>query len=177
MTTMPVVIRDISGEEDKYDLDTYGFQFVKHESKEKDFLDAEKIKTEYYAETEQLVKDVTGCSRTFVFNHAIRRQPVEAADGSVPGRGPTYNAHIDQTYDDAPNRVRRYFPDEAEELIKKRYQIINVSEKTYHHLKICWKEMITYCYYYRSGALLRLSLKILLLSLMHVPCLMRILFR
>lgn len=127
MTSLPVVIHDISGEEDKYTLDTHGFQFVKHESKEKDFLDAEKIKAEYYPETEQLVKDVTGASRTYVFNHAIRRQPVEAADGSVPGRGPTYNAHIDQSYADAPNRVRRYFPDEADELLKKRYQIINVS--------------------------------------------------
>lgn len=126
MTTMPVVIHDISGEVDKYNLDTHGFQFVKHESKEKDFLDVDKIKAEYYPETEELVKKVTGATRTFVFNHAIRRQPVEAADGSVPGRGPTYNAHIDQSYADAPNRVRRYFPGEAEELIKKRYQIINV---------------------------------------------------
>ncbi|OKL60846.1 hypothetical protein UA08_03202 [Talaromyces atroroseus] len=123
---LPVVIHDVSGEEDKYTLDTHGFQFVKHESKEKDFLDVEKIKAEYYPETEQLVKDVTGATRTFVFNHAIRRQPVEAADGSVPGRGPTYNAHIDQSYEDAPNRVRRYFPDEADELVKKRYLIINV---------------------------------------------------
>jgi hypothetical protein len=30
---------------------------VKHESKEKDFLDDEKIKTEYYPEVEQLLKD------------------------------------------------------------------------------------------------------------------------
>jgi mRNA-degrading endonuclease HigB of HigAB toxin-antitoxin module len=131
MTTMPVVIHDISGEVDKYNLDTHGFQFVKHESKEKDFFDVEKIEAEYYPETEELVKKVTGATRTFVFNHAIRRQPVEAADGSVPGRGPTYNAHIDQSYADAPNRVRRYFPEEAEELIKKRYQIINVSLKKY----------------------------------------------
>ena len=123
---MPVVIHDVSSEVEKYNLDTHGFQFVKHESKEKDFFDADKIKAEYYPETEELVKKVTGTTRTFVFNHAIRRQPVEAADGSVPGRGPTYNAHIDQSYADAPNRVRRYFPGEAEELIKKRYQIINV---------------------------------------------------
>jgi hypothetical protein len=31
---------------------------VKHESKEKDFLSDEKIKTEYYPEVEQLLKDV-----------------------------------------------------------------------------------------------------------------------
>ncbi|KAI8623714.1 hypothetical protein F5Y19DRAFT_492010 [Xylariaceae sp. FL1651] len=126
MKSLPHTIHDISGEEDKYPLDTYGFQYVKHESKEKDFFDAEKIKAQYYPETEQLVKDVTGASRAYIFNHVIRRQPKEAADGTVPGRGPTYNAHVDQTYNDAPNRVKRYFPDEAEELLKKRYQIINV---------------------------------------------------
>lgn len=158
MKSLPVTIHDVSGEEDKYTLDTYGFQFVKHASKEKGFYDVEKIKEEYYPETEQLVKDVTGATRTFVFNHAIRRQPVEAADGSVPGRGPTYNAHVDQTFDDAPNRVKRYFPDEAEELLKKRYQIINVSINIHEHLlKFVFKDMAAYCSFYRCGALSRPS--------------------
>ncbi|KAI0141787.1 hypothetical protein GGR57DRAFT_486633 [Xylariaceae sp. FL1272] len=126
MQTLRHTVKDIAGEEDKYRLDTYGFEYVKHESKEKTFDDPERIKAEYYPETEELVKKVTGCSRTFIFNHVIRRQPKEAADGTVPGRGPTYNAHVDQTYKDAPHRVQRYFPEEAEELLKKRYQIINV---------------------------------------------------
>jgi hypothetical protein len=126
MTTMPVTIHDVAGDEDKYTLDVHGFQFVKHESKEKEFLDVEKIKTDYYAETEQLVKDITGCSRTYVFNHAVRRAPVETFNGSVPGRGPAFNVHLDQTERAGPARVRRYFPEEADELLKKRYQIINV---------------------------------------------------
>lgn len=125
LTSLPVLVHDVSGEEDKYTLDTHGFQFVKHESKEKDFLDVEKIKAEYLPETEQLVKEVTGASRTFVFNHVLRRH-VEAADRSLPGRGPAYNVHIDHSSADAPNQVRKHFPDEAEELLKKRYQIMNV---------------------------------------------------
>jgi hypothetical protein len=52
-----VVVHDISGEEDKYTLDSHGFQYVKHESKEKDFLDDEQIKAQYYPEIEQLLKD------------------------------------------------------------------------------------------------------------------------
>lgn len=52
-----VTIHDISGDEDKYTVDSHGFQYVKHESKEKDFVDNEKIKAEYYPETEQLLKD------------------------------------------------------------------------------------------------------------------------
>jgi hypothetical protein len=52
-----VTVHDIAGDEDKYTLDSHGFQFVKHESKEKDFLDDAKIKAEYYPEVEQLLKD------------------------------------------------------------------------------------------------------------------------
>jgi hypothetical protein len=52
-----VTIHDIAGDEDKYTLDSHGFQFVKHESKEKDFLDDAQIKAAYYPEVEQLLKD------------------------------------------------------------------------------------------------------------------------
>jgi hypothetical protein len=52
-----VIVHDISGDEDKYTIDSHGFQYVKHESKEKDFLDDEQIKAVYYPETEQLLKD------------------------------------------------------------------------------------------------------------------------
>lgn len=49
-------VYDIRGSEDKYTLDTTGFQIVKHESAEKDFLDDEQIKRVYYAEIEDLLK-------------------------------------------------------------------------------------------------------------------------
>ena len=52
-----MTVHDIAGDEDKYTLDSHGFQIYNHESKEKDFLDDEKIKAEYYPETEQLLKD------------------------------------------------------------------------------------------------------------------------
>jgi hypothetical protein len=53
-----VEVKDISGDEDKYTLDSHGFQIVRHESAEKTFLDDDEIKRSYYAETEQLLKDV-----------------------------------------------------------------------------------------------------------------------
>jgi hypothetical protein len=57
VTTIPATIHDISGHELDYTLDGNGFQLYYHESQEKDFLDDEKIKREYYPETEQLLKD------------------------------------------------------------------------------------------------------------------------
>ena len=50
------LVHDIRGSEDKYTLDTTGFQIYKHESVEKDFLDDEQIKRLYYPETEELLK-------------------------------------------------------------------------------------------------------------------------
>lgn len=67
-----VVIHDVRGKEDTVSLDKTGFQFVKHESAEKDFLDEELIKTKYYKEVEDLLKRETGAKRVFVFDHNIR---------------------------------------------------------------------------------------------------------
>lgn len=52
-----VTVHDIRGEEDQYNLDNKGFLIYPHVSKEKDFVDDEKIKAEYYPEVEQLIKD------------------------------------------------------------------------------------------------------------------------
>ncbi|KAK4244602.1 hypothetical protein C7999DRAFT_43749 [Corynascus novoguineensis] len=120
-----VEVTDISGDEDKYTLDGNGFQLVRHESKEKDFVDEDRIKSSYYAETEQLLKDVTGATRVFIFDHTIRREK-KADEPATALRGPVRNVHIDQSYAASVERVRYHLPDEAEQLLQKRFQIINV---------------------------------------------------
>ncbi|KAK1750128.1 amino acid permease-domain-containing protein [Echria macrotheca] len=122
-----VTVHDVTGDEANYNLDNHGFQIYKHESREKEFVDDEKIKAEYYPETEQLLKDATGASRIFIFDHTIRRQQKDrrASDGP-PLRGPVERVHIDQSYEASLSRVAHHLPDEAEELLKNRVQIINV---------------------------------------------------
>jgi hypothetical protein len=61
-----------------------------------------------------------------IFDHTIRRPPKPNGDENALLRGPVRNVHIDQSYTAAVNRVRYHLPDEAEELLKKRFQIINV---------------------------------------------------
>jgi hypothetical protein len=56
--THQVVIHDIRDHEDEYSLDVNGFQVHQHTATEKDFLDDDQIKSSYYPETEQLLKDV-----------------------------------------------------------------------------------------------------------------------
>jgi len=55
--SVDVDVTDISGHESQYTLDSHGFQIVQHESREKRFLDDDEIKSTYYPETEQLLKD------------------------------------------------------------------------------------------------------------------------
>ena len=52
-----VVVKDVRGRESEYSLDSNGFQFYKHPSIEKDFVNDEQIKNQYYKEIEQLLKD------------------------------------------------------------------------------------------------------------------------
>ncbi|KAI1114086.1 methyltransferase [Nemania sp. NC0429] len=59
--------------------------------------------------------------KVVIFDHTIRRR--------VPGaaRAPVQQVHVDQTPAAAAARVRRHLPpDEAEELLKHRFQLINV---------------------------------------------------
>ncbi|KAL1999195.1 hypothetical protein VTN02DRAFT_4895 [Thermoascus thermophilus] len=129
--TLPVTVTDISGHELDYTLDGHGFQIYYHESQEKEFVDDEKIRREYYPETEQLLKDAgssTGASRIFIFDHTTRRKTTDdrSPSSQVSLRGPVQRVHIDQSYQAATNRVRYHLPDEAPTLLQGRYQIINV---------------------------------------------------
>lgn len=50
-------VKDVRGRESEYSLDSNGFQFYRHPSVEKDFIDDEQIKDQYYKEVEQILKD------------------------------------------------------------------------------------------------------------------------
>ncbi|KAK7188115.1 hypothetical protein PSPO01_05809 [Paraphaeosphaeria sporulosa] len=123
------VVTDISGDEDKYTLDGHGFQYCRHKSLEKDFVDEHAIQTLYYDECRQLLKEVTGASRVYIFNHKVRRGPTQwhhLGFSNLANRGPVTRTHVDQSYDGAELRLRWEFPEKADELVKRRYQIINV---------------------------------------------------
>ncbi|KAF2095232.1 hypothetical protein NA57DRAFT_45042 [Rhizodiscina lignyota] len=121
--TRTVTVHDVRGRETEPHLDTTGFQFLKHESIEKDFTDDEQIKKQYYPEVEQLLKDTTGAKRVFIFDHTIRRPQ---AAGENPLRGPVQRVHIDQSYSASEDRVRYHFPEDYHRLLNGRFQIINL---------------------------------------------------
>lgn len=119
----PTTIHDIRGHESEYHLDRDAFQVIQDvpPSSEPDFVDDDSIKANYYPELEQLLlNNVPGSNRVFFFDHTIRRQKPDSP------RAPVTRVHIDQTPAAVAQRVRRYFPDEADELLKHRYRLINV---------------------------------------------------
>ncbi|KUI62393.1 Uncharacterized protein in dcmA 3'region [Cytospora mali] len=124
-----VTVHDITGYESEYDLDKNGFQLVRHVSEEKVFIDEDRITSLYYAEIERLLEDITGASRVVIFNHRVRRGPSDWHNAGMNNRlnaGPLFKVHIDQSYDGAELQLRSLLPGEADELVKQRYQIVNV---------------------------------------------------
>ena len=117
-----VAINDIRGREKEFDMNVNGFTTLQgYNSVEKDFVDDEKIKESYYPEVEKLLLDnVEGAHKVFIFDHTVRRSDPNAK------RAPVTRAHIDQTTESAIQRVHYHMGDEAEELLKGRYRLINV---------------------------------------------------
>ncbi|KAF8627560.1 hypothetical protein AX15_004366 [Amanita polypyramis BW_CC] len=121
-------VENIRGKEDTVSLDTAGFQFYVRPAKYKGaFIDDEEVKKEYYPESEELIKELTGASKVVLFDHTIRRYKADVLDDSPDKRQPVRFAHIDQTTPASIARVHRHLPpDEAPERLKHRFQIINL---------------------------------------------------
>ncbi len=104
-------------------LEREGFVFVKHETQVKDFFDEAEVRSVYYRETERLVKQLSGARRVLVFDHTLRSADSAVRDAKQIS-GPVRNAHNDYTEWSGPQRVRDLLPDEAEELLKRRFAVI-----------------------------------------------------
>jgi len=117
-----VQMNDIRDHESDYWLEKDAFQAVSGiPSEEKDFTDDEHIKKVYYPEVEKLILDnVPGAHKVTLFDHTVRRSNPNAP------RAPVTRVHVDQTARSTEWRVRLHNPEDADELLKGRYRIINI---------------------------------------------------
>jgi len=106
-------------------LDRNGFRFVQHDTKVVDFYDEGEIRRVYYPEMEALIKAESGAKRVVVFDHTLRTADDELREVKKI-REVVRRVHNDYTEWSAPQRVRDILPDEAEELLKRRFAIIQV---------------------------------------------------
>ncbi len=109
----------------RFSLDREGFQIRRHRTAVEDLYDEAAITARYHPEMQRLVTEETGASRVVVFDHTIRTASLTRPDGS-PAREPVHRVHNDYTDKSAPQRVRDLLPDEADELLGRRYAFINV---------------------------------------------------
>lgn len=115
-----------------YNTDTSGFGTLKWASPPTDFTDDAAVRGPYYDDVvalltadcaaRQSTRDAhLKVAKVVIFDHTIRRRAPDSP------RGPVQQVHVDQTPSAAAARVRRHLPrDEAEDLLKKRFQLINV---------------------------------------------------
>jgi hypothetical protein len=110
---------------DRLSLDEQGFVFVTHLTQVADFFDDEQLKSVYYPEVEQLIRRESGAARVVIFDHTLRSGDETERETKLI-REPVLSAHNDYTEWSGPNRVREILPDEADELLKRRFAIIQV---------------------------------------------------
>jgi hypothetical protein len=110
---------------DSLSLDVEGFVLKRCSSAVSDFYDPAGVRSVYYPEVEQLVKEVTGAAKVVAFEHDVRCAP-KARLGMSAVREPVKVVHDDYTEKSAPGRVQLYLPKEADVLLQSRYEVINV---------------------------------------------------
>jgi hypothetical protein len=112
---------------DSLSLDVQGFELHQAPTRVTDYYDEAQLRDVCYREAEQLVKQATGASRVVIFDHTIRRRE-QGVEDRTPGtpRQPVTRIHGDYTETSGPQRVRDVMGGEAEDLLTRRFAIINV---------------------------------------------------
>src|SRR3954452_19077320 len=110
---------------DPFVLDREGFRFVRHDTAVADFYDEDEIRRVYYPEMEALVKAESGASRVVVFDHTLRTADDEQREARKI-REVVRRVHNDYTEWSGPQRVRDLLPDQADELLRHRFAMIQV---------------------------------------------------
>jgi hypothetical protein len=121
-----MAVHDLREEDHAFTLDGEGLAVVSYDTRVTDFQDEAQIREIYYAEAERLLKDVTGADRVFIFDHTLRHRIPGQADYSDGPRQPATRVHVDHTARSGPQRVRDLLPEDADELLKGRVQVINL---------------------------------------------------
>jgi len=109
----------------RFVLEQDGFRFVRHDTRVGDFFNEDEVRRVYYPEMEALVQAESGAARVVVFDHTLRT----ADDDLRETRGireVVRRVHNDYTEWSGPQRVRDLLPQEADELLRRRFAIVQV---------------------------------------------------
>jgi len=119
---------------ERLSLDGTGFMLVQHPTKVANFFDPNQIKSIYYPEVERLIQETSGARRVVLFDHTLRSGDEGEREAKLV-REPVLSAHNDYTETSGPQRVREILPDEADQLLQRRFAIIQVWRAINHPIE------------------------------------------
>ncbi len=124
--TQTMTIHNARPLQDELSLDQNGFLLVSQKTTVTNFFDENEIKSVYYPEIEQLIREQSGATRVLIFDHTLRSGD-EAVRAEKFYREPVSVIHNDYTEWSGPQRVHDLLPaDEAEAMLQYRVAIIQV---------------------------------------------------
>lgn len=109
----------------EFGLHPSGFELLQFPTRVGNFFDTEQIASVYEPEVESFLKQVTGCYRVAIFDHTLRASDPEIR-GARQIREPAYLVHNDYTSRSGFVCLEETLGDEAVELSRGRFQILNL---------------------------------------------------
>ena len=120
----PVTIEDLRPRAASLSLDREGFVLVRSPTAAGLWDEAQR-RDVYDREIERLIAEQTGARRVVVFDHTLRSGDPDKHTSHF-AREPVYLVHNDYTPRSAPWRVEDALPDEAADLLSRRFAIVQV---------------------------------------------------
>lgn len=111
----------------EFHVDREGFELKHFNGGFRDFDNEDAIKSTFYDQVIDYVKQNTGAKRVIVFDHTIRRRlPADLKQQTTTKRPAVMLVHSDYTPKSGEQRVKDVLPEEADQLLKGRVVFYNV---------------------------------------------------
>ncbi|KAF2649755.1 hypothetical protein K491DRAFT_697851 [Lophiostoma macrostomum CBS 122681] len=111
-------------------LDTNGFSVHSLKTSHTDWEDESSVKSSFYPEVVDFLKQTTGATRVLVFDHTIRTEANSKKkltdENNTSQRSPVMLVHCDYTAKSGPLRVKQLLGSEADDLLSRRVSFVNV---------------------------------------------------
>lgn len=121
---------------DTFSLDREGFALRPFEARFEQFDDDAAIRSVFYAQIVDFVKQHTCAHRVEVFDHTVRKRlPADLKVQTTVQRPAVLLVHSDYTVDSGPQRVRDILPTEADALLQRRVAFYNVWKPLYRRVE------------------------------------------
>ncbi len=119
----------------QFSADREGFEIHPFDARFDQFDDDASIKSLFYRQIVEFVKQHTGARRVEVFDHTIRKRlPADLKVQTTVQRPAVLLVHSDYTVASGPQRVRDLLPAEAEALLQRRVAFYNVWKPLYRRV-------------------------------------------